>query len=1183
MYVKTVTLKGFKSFASATTLRLEPGITCVVGPNGTGKSNVVDALAWVMGEQGARSLRGGKMEDVIFAGTSGRPPLGRAEVSLTIDNTDGALPVDYSEVTISRTMFRGGGSEYALNGTPCRLLDIQELLSDSGIGREMHVIVGQGQLDAVLRAAPQERRGLIEEAAGVLKHRTRKERALRKLDAVQGNLTRLEDLTAELRRQLGPLGRQAQTARQAASIQAEVRDARLRLLADDVAAVTAALERDVAEESALQARRAQVEAALATVEKRLADATASSDADRAQLQEAQERWFTLVRLGERFAAAEALAGERERLLSETGADPAGADPERLREQARALRSEHGALLAEVDTAASALAAASAEREAAESCYATEREQVARLARAEADRREGLATLAGQVAAAASRVEAGEAELGRLHRAGAASVERARDAEREFAALETRIAADEAGEPALDAEHEAALAELERLRREQERATAAERSAERDRQAAQATTQALALSLSGKDGAAAVLNDGVPGVLGTFAAALQVAPADEAALSAALGWAADAVLVDSLPAALAALAALRTADAGRAGLLVDGQSPPLTPDGEPDLGAPARWARDLVECHPSLRPTVDSLLHRVAVVPGDEEALELVSRHPDVTAVTAAGDLFAVGAVRGGSSGLPSRIAIQAALDEANAALHAATAQGERARFTLAGLRGQIRAAEDRAQAALERLHESDARMAALAERLGHLGGVARAARAEAHRTERAIAAVTGALDKERAQHAALVQRLEAAGAQAPEVADQSSARHDELEAMAAQARARETEARLRLRTLEERARALHERAGALGAAATAELAARQQRALLRDRRRQQAQVAAAVREAAASGVERLGAWAQAAEGQRRAAEQGRAEREAELAALRREADHLQEQLRTLTESVHRDQVARAEHRLRLEGLHAKASEELGIDPGTLVDEFGPHRQVPQPSDPGTDGEQPPVPFVRAEQERRLRAAERRLVALGRVNPLALEEYAALEERHAFLVRQVADLKQSRRDLLGIVEQVDAKVRQAFADAFRDVAREFHAVFSRLFPGGEGRLELTDPQDLLTTGIDVYARPAGKRIKALSLLSGGERALVAVALLLAIFKARPSPFYVMDEVEAALDETNLSRLLALFDELRESSQLLVVTHQKKTMEIADALYGVSMRGDGVTTVVSQRLRDVAVPA
>src|SRR3954467_5277350 len=334
LYLKSLTLKGFKSFASATTLQLEPGITCVVGPNGSGKSNVVDALSWVMGEQGAKSLRGGKMEDVIFAGTSGRPPLGRAEVSLTIDNTDGALPIDYTEVTIKRTMFRNGGSDYSINGTSCRLLDVQELLSDSGLGREMHVIVGQGQLDAVLRATPEERRGFIEEAAGVLKHRKRKEKALRKLEAMQANLTRLGDLTGEIRRQLGPLGRQAEVARKAQTVQADLRDARARLLADDLAQLTSTLEQEIADESALRVRREEVEQALAGVRARLATLEREAAEAAPALSESSEVWYRLSSLRERLRGTASLAADRVRLLGSAGPERSGgADPDDLAAQA----------------------------------------------------------------------------------------------------------------------------------------------------------------------------------------------------------------------------------------------------------------------------------------------------------------------------------------------------------------------------------------------------------------------------------------------------------------------------------------------------------------------------------------------------------------------------------------------------------------------------------------------------------------------------------------------------------------------------------------------------------------------------------------------------------------------------------------------------------------------------------
>ncbi|WP_343965369.1 chromosome segregation SMC family protein, partial [Oryzihumus leptocrescens] len=543
MYVKSLTLRGFKSFASATSMRLEPGITCIVGPNGSGKSNVVDALAWVMGEQGAKSLRGGKMEDVIFAGTAGRPPLGRAEVTLTIDNTDGALPIDYTEVTIARTMFRNGGSEYAINGTPCRLLDVQELLSDSGIGREMHVIVGQGQLDTVLRATPEERRGFIEEAAGVLKHRKRKERALRKLEQMEANLTRVTDLTGEIRRQLGPLGRQAEAARKAAVIQADARDARLRLLADDLIQLTSTLEQEVADETALIARRTEVEEALTDVRARLAELERQAAEAAPQLARAQERWFALSSLRERLTATGSLAAERVRLLSEDDSEAgqgSGRDPEQLRAQAASIREQEQALHAEIAQAKQALEQATAERSELEKAFAEEQQRLARLVRAAADRREGLARLSGQVAARRSRIEAGEAEIGRLRQTAEQSRQRAAAAEAEFAELEASVAVDEEGEEGLDSAYEEAAGALEGAEAERERWVEAERNAERDRASLTARLEALELGLRRKDGAAALLAaaDRVGGVIGSVSALLQVAHGHEAAIAAALGWAAD---------------------------------------------------------------------------------------------------------------------------------------------------------------------------------------------------------------------------------------------------------------------------------------------------------------------------------------------------------------------------------------------------------------------------------------------------------------------------------------------------------------------------------------------------------------------------------------------------------------------------------------------------------------------
>jgi len=1191
VYVKSLTLRGFKSFASATSLRLEPGITCVVGPNGSGKSNVADALAWVMGEQGAKTLRGGKMEDVIFAGTALRAPLGRAEVALTIDNTDGALPIDYTEVTIARTMFRNGGSEYAINGTSCRLLDIQELLSDSGIGREMHVIVGQGQLEAILRATAEERRGFIEEAAGVLKHRKRKERALRKMETMEANLIRVNDLTGEIRRQLGPLGRQAEAARRAATIQAEARDSRLRLLADDLLQLTSTFEQEVAEETALIARRTEAERALAAVRSHLAALELEVQDAAPLLARAQERWFALSSLRERLTATGSLAAERVRLLSEAEDDSAAnssRDPALLRAQAESVRQQEQVLMAESRQAKQALDDAVIHRAETEAAYAEETARLTRLVRAASDRREGLANLAGQVGAQRSRIEAGDAEIGRLRQSLEQSRARAAQAEEEFAALEASVAADEEGEAGLDTAYEQARATLAKAEAELSRWRQAERDADSDRSRSAARLEALELSLRRKDGAAALVAAGesAHGLMGSVAALLQVRSGHEAGVAAALGWAADALAVDSAQAAQRAVASLREQDAGRAGLLVAATAVTVEVDGWPGLSGRAVWARDVVTCPDSVRPSVEQLLDRVALVEDPSTAMDLVALGRGVTAVTPDGDVFAPGFVRGGSASAPSLIEIAAAVDETKAKVDEAARGSERARFALATTKEQVAVATNLVEAALERLHESDARMAAVAERLGQLGGAVRAGRGEADRIERAIAAAEAALVSDRAEHVALSERLEDASAE-PGEQEPSHDERDRLERSATQARAAETELRLTLRTREERAGATLARAESLEAAARSELAARERAAERRERREREAKVADAVRRGAAYAV--LWVTRALAQGtaERAGAEQERAEREAALTQVRREITALGDELGDLTNLVHRDEVARTQQRLRIETLQAKALEEHGVDPKVLVEEFGPHQPVPVIADPdkgsGEVGDlgQPAgtVPYVREVQAKRLRSAERKLSTLGRVNPLALEEYAALEERHQFLTEQLEDLKNSKRDLLDIVREVDQRVEKVFTEAYWDTATQFEEVFSRLFPGGEGRLVLTDPDNMLTSGIEIEARPPGKKIKRLSLLSGGERSLVAVGLLVAIFKARPSPFYILDEVEASLDDANLGRLITLLEELRASSQLIIITHQKRTMEIADALYGVTMRGDGVSTVISQRVRDL----
>ncbi|MFF5323355.1 chromosome segregation protein SMC [Janibacter hoylei] len=1189
MYVKSLTLKGFKSFASATHMRLEPGITCIVGPNGSGKSNVVDALAWVMGEQGAKSLRGGKMEDVIFAGTAGRVPLGRAEVTMTIDNTDGALPIDYTEVTISRTMFRNGGSEYAINGTSCRLLDIQELLSDSGIGREMHVIVGQGQLDAVLRATPEERRGFIEEAAGVLKHRKRKEKAIRKLEGMEANLSRVADLTTEIRRQLGPLGRQAETARKAAVIQADARDARHRLLADDLVRMTSALQQEVADEEAMLERRKTLEQAVLAARTRITEHEEAGAAAAAELVAAQQRATRLATLTDRLAATASLAAERVRLLGqdEEVETTSGRDPDALREQAARARADEETLRADIARVGEELAAAVAARESAEQAHAAEQQRVAALAQRAADRREGLARLAGQVGARRSRIEAREAEVGRLEEIVSTALARADEAEREFTRLEGTIADEEGSEEGLDEAYERTAAAHDSAAQEVEQIVEAGRTADRDRQSAQARLEALELSLRRKDGVEALREaaSGEHEIIGSVAELVTVRGGHEAAIAAALDQAGNALAVGSVAAAARAVEQLRTDDAGRATLVVGATARPSERSSWPTLPDGAVWALDVLEAPDDIRPAVEQVLERLAVVSDTPAALALLERVGEVTAVTEEGDVYGPGFVRGGSSAAPSLLELQAAVDETRTRLDDATRRSEESAFALTRARATLAECVEARDAAMEALHESDARMAAVAEQLGSLGTTTRTARSEAERTRAKITEVTTALESERAELAELEQRLEeASAAPADDETDDDTDDRERLELEASAARTAETEVRLALRTKEERARSLHGRAESLEGAARNEIAARERLRARRERRRREAEVAAAVQSAATWSGERIAAAAVVAGQQRDAGEAARAERDAALRGLRTELTEQQDALRELTDEVHRDEVARAQQIARIEQLQAKAIEELGVDPDVLMEEFGPHQLVPHVAGPDEDPESEdfpqPQPYVREVQEKRLRTAERGLKALGKVNPLALEEFAALEERHTFLTTQLEDLRQSKKDLLEIVAEIDERVEQVFSEAFADTAEQFEGVFSRLFPGGEGRLVLTDPSNMLTTGIEVEARPPGKKVKRLSLLSGGERSLVAVALLVSIFKARPSPFYIMDEVEAALDDTNLGRLIMLFEELRDSSQLIVITHQKKTMEVADALYGVSMRGDGITTVVSQRLRDVA---
>lgn len=1191
MYLKNLTLRGFKSFASATTLALQPGITCVVGPNGSGKSNVVDALAWVMGEQGARALRGGKMADVIFAGTSGRAALGRAQVDLTIDNTDGLLDIEYSEVTISRTLFRGGGSEYSINGTPARLLDVQELLSDTGMGRQMHVIVGQGQLDAILSSTPEERRGFIEEAAGVLKHRRRKERALKKLSDMDANLVRVLDLTNEIHRQLGPLARQARVARRASLIQARVRDAKARLLADDLSSAISKLSVLEASDESAAARRASLEEHIAASRTELARLEEAERASSPALDQASSDWQSLTTITERLRGTLMAATQKVSLRATPELPPGGEDPDVLDERARVAGAEDAALVAQVEEARSALTSATRAREAAEDADDSASRELARVNRVIADHREKVARLTGDASTAASRLEAAIAEADRAWGAYRAAQERVEAAEKavpvssvgSVGVAEGASSEEETGGGAARA-HAEASARRDAARARVDELLGVEREARADRARWEARREALGQLLTPEDGTAELL--GRPGVLGQVAPLLHVTPGFEDAVAAALAPFADAVVVDSLVRGLGELDAARAAGRSLRLVVASGSSGPSDDpvDGtsgaaRADLPEGATWLSDVVACEGAAAPLAFLL---DGVVACSLETAADVLGVPGVRAVvTPGGDVLRSWSVEGGrqaSSVLSVRADYEEACAQAEVAQTCMAEVSEQLSEANAHLDRCIREAND----ALKALREEDAQRAKAAQELARAQSAAQAARAEAERAHevarRADEQVTWAREQEVAARARL-DGTDTVGA--PESLEDAQARADVASRAAREAREAENEARLSLRALEEQSRRAASRARSLRQAAAAEREDCARYARREAARKAELATASDVEAAARVALEAAERALSGAAAERDRLSERRSQVSQEVSDARRALDRLSAELAEATASAHQGQIAAEQTRLRVEDLQRRAFEELSLEPEQLLAEFGPDTLVPMlPLDPDQvekAAAAEPSAYVRAEQERALAKAQKGLEKLGRVNPLALEEHEALASRHKFLVDQVQDLKASKADLLRIVADVDRLVQEAFASAFAETREEFEHVFGVLFPGGQGDLVLTDPEDMLSTGIEIEARPAGKKVKRLSLLSGGERSLAAIAFLVAIFKARPSPFYVMDEVEAALDDMNLTRLLAVFKELQETSQLIVITHQKRTMEIADALYGVTMR-DGVTTVVSQRLAD-----
>ena len=1087
----SLTLRGFKSFASATTFEFTPGINAVVGPNGSGKSNVLDALAWVMGEQGAKSLRGGSMKDVIFAGSgeagSGdgaqRAPLGRAKVTLTFDNSDGTLSIPADRVQISRTMFRSGGSEYEINGSPARLADIQDLLSEAGLGQQMHVLVGQGQLDAVLHATAQQRRDMIEQAAGVVKYRRRQEKTSRKLESVASNVTRLSDLVAELDSQLQPLSEQAESAATARQLQARIRQLEAVLLARQL--------------GVLQAEQAQ---ALASEE----EGTRRAETLKEQLEAAR-------------AASAKHQQEQNRLNAEVTACQKAVST--LRESAARVRTVQSIAAERVRTyrveLTEATAAARAGYERALELLEERREEAERAV-------ESYASFEERYDAALKNVEKAASEVAQTERAsGEAAQSRARAQARLDAARAAAVEATRAY---------AAAAERAATLREALGQSLGEASAELDTESAEAVfdPETGELMDSSSEGASLL----------RVLDAVQIDPEYARAASAALTSLATAAL--SVPVEGAEVSQLR-GDKGDESS--ESAAKELSTE-LPETTLPESCAAELREL--GIRPAteiIEPLSEDAAALAGiDEHALARVTAAlgerlagvlfaPDAAAAEQALHLLAESTLAGQRT--MWRIFDPAGTEhtrysllypaegasplELAAAYRAASQVVTRTRTELDEAEQTVQQAQTAAESAVEA--EREAAKAA---------GVASAEHARARAQAESLEASAQNIQNERAR---LNERLT--------VAEESVA-----EARTAYESARTREDSYLAGTGEQApAATIERRAQRLGEVLAEQVSEREQQL-----------------------HELSGALKNAQEG---------------LTGTNDEVQDLQAAHAAALTLLARTQTEAARVQERVQALAERARLVTGLTLEQLKEEYSEQLPVDVPADEASENAasenaatEAPTESVRA----RLKATRAELEALGAINPLALEEYEALSERHAYLNQQIEDLKATRRDLNTVMDEVSSHIAEVFTAAMEDINTHYRRIFETLFPGGEGHLELDDPSDPLNSGVEIHARPAGKKVKRLSLLSGGERSLASLALLIAIYMSRPSPFYALDEVEAALDDRNLSRLLQVIGELGERSQLIVVTHQKRTMQIAETLYGVSMRG-GVSTVLSQQMEEL----
>ena len=1169
MHLKSLTLKGFKSFADKSLLSLEPGVSVVVGPNGSGKSNISDAIMWVLGEQSAKALRGQAMEDVIFAGSSARQAVGVAEVDLVLDNTDNALPIEFSEIVITRRMYRSGESEYLLNHTPCRLMDIHELLHDTGLGRDTNSIISQGQLDEILNSRPEERRALIEEAAGVLKHKKRRERAVRKLTGMDAYLTRARDVISEVDRQLKPLARQANRAAEHAGIVGELRELELRLAVDDLRSLQGTWdelskqEKEAdAELDLLRYRLEEKDRELGKFQLLLEEKglfVGDLSEQRRRLQSVLERVNSglllleekgknlierLSELRQKLHHSESRIAQRTGELVHLTSDRTTADA-----QLKGHYANLGELRRESETAKK-------ERLAADEALAAVTSDARRVRKESDELRLEMAKLEQSLSAARLETELLEErrEGIRDQRAGVASTLSARRSRLDL--LDSGISRQGRERALADADVDKRVRVLESRRRDltdlRDQLTglrAEMRGLEEVDRAFAAASPALAWAIAG--------GRQLPGIIGPLAESISVPVEYEAIVEHTLGSDLFAVLVRDAQSAGAIAASLRSEAEGEITLLpLDSLKPPVPPS----VSAGVRLA-DVVRCDDAVRPAVDALLGDVVVVDDLEAAIE-ASRSVHARYATRNGEvLWPTGKVTAGrtvsdNAGVLER---KRRINELSDALDAASSRVGESEASVSTAEEALAAAQQDALELGQKLAALSGERDSLREEIGRLEVTLQQIDADSVRVDARGVEIAARLTKDEPAIRALAGRIEACQTASEELDEQSAVARELRDSRFRDETAlseRLAACQVDVATVSEREVHLKRQINAIGAElaeleSTIEQARQAEEAfeLLRERIQPVHDLYAAL-------LERAEHWAH------KLRDRARFE-QADSETLRETIHAAQDAVRAAQSEIDEHNSAMSELRVRKGQLEVKVAGSAA----KIVEDLGVPLERALESETVSDRE------ACGERAHRLR---KKIENLGPVNPIAMQEYESLKERGEFLSVQIEDLIASRQALSKVIAAIDRKIRERFLETFEQVDDHFQQVFGILFPGGHSSLALTEPDEPDTTGIEVNAQPVGKRLSKMSLLSGGEKSLTALALLFALYRVRPCPFYVLDEVEAALDDTNLRRFVAFVDSMREYAQFIVVTHQRRTMEMADVLYGVTMQSDGVSKLVSQKL-------